>query len=171
MLSSLSKIVEESHREQRRQTIGQTTLFADSEVKNNDTLVDIEELSRIELLSFERELLGFYLTEHPLRPVLASLSDKITHQIGELAEASPGSLVKIGGVVTQIKKILTRAGNSEMAFVELGDLTGSVEVIVFPKVYAQNKEFLVLDQIVVITGRLDFKEERPVVLAEKINQI
>ncbi|TSC54243.1 MAG: DNA polymerase III subunit alpha, partial [Microgenomates group bacterium LiPW_16] len=171
MLATLGKIIQESHKEQRRQTLGQTTLFGDLQTAENDVLVDIEELSRTELLSFERELLGFYLTEHPLRPVLASLSDKVTCQIGQLAELAPGSRVSIGGVITQIKKILTRQGNSEMAFVKLEDLTGSVEVIVFPKIYAQNKDILIPNKVVIITGRVDFKEERPTVIAEKITPV
>lgn len=167
MLASLSKFMEESHKEQKRKLAGQTSLFADPQV-TNDILVDIEELSRTELLAFERELLGFYLTEHPLRPVLSSLSNKISHQIGELAEVNTGNSVLIGGVITSVKKILTRQGNSEMAFVKLEDLTGSVEVIVFPRVYAPNKEFLILDKIILVTGKVDFKDERPMVLAEKI---
>lgn len=171
MLASLSKIIEESHRQKRQQSLGQTTLFDDSGAPDDNILVDIEELSRVELLSFERELLGFYLTEHPLRPVLSSLSEMVTCQIEELAEMNPGSKVLVGGVIIQIKKILTRAGNSEMAFVKLEDLTGPVEVIVFPKVYVKIKDLLVKDQVVIVTGRLDFKDERPTVLVEKVEII
>jgi len=171
MLASLEKILEESHKEQKRQSLGQTSLFPESSEEKDEILVDIEELSQTELLSFEREFLGFYLTEHPLRPVLNSLSNQITHQITELTEVKPGSLVRVGGVVTQVKKILTRAGNSEMAFVRLEDLTGPVELIVFPKVYTQYKELLAVDKIIVVSGKVDFKEERPVVLVEKITEI
>lgn len=169
MLVSLSKIMEDSHRQKRQQNLGQASLFGELPHNDQEDLVDIEELSRVELLSFERELLGFYLTEHPLRPVLASLSNKITHQIVDLADLNPGTKVLIGGVVTQIKKILTRQSNSEMAFVKLEDLTGIVEVIVFPKVYAQNKDNLILDKIVTVLGKVDFKDERVMVIAEKIS--
>lgn len=169
MLASMSKIMDESHKEQKRQTAGQTTLFGEEEKnKDQEILIDIEELSRPELLAFERELLGFYLTEHPLRPVLVSLANKITHQIAQLVEVAAGRKVLIGGVITQIKKILTRTGSSEMAFVKLEDLTGSVEVIVFPKVYAEYKNSLILDKVITVTGRVDFKEDRPTILAEKI---
>lgn len=170
LLASLARIMEESHRQKKQADSGQVSLFGE-ESPVEDWLVDIEELSRTELLAFERELLGFYLTEHPLRPVLASLTNTITHQIAEVSEAKAGSLVRIGGVVTQIKKILTRAGNSEMAFIRLEDLTGSLEAIVFPKIYSQWKANLVKDQVVIVTGRLDFKDERPTVLVEKIEKI
>ncbi len=172
MLASLSKIMEDSHKEQKRQTSGQTSLFdgsSDEEVQ--DCLVEMEELSKVELLSFERELLGFYLTEHPLRPVLASLANRISHQINELDEAPSGSKVLISGVVTQIKKILTRQSNAEMAFMKIEDLTGSIEIVIFPKTYAQTKDVLIKDQVVLVIGRLDFKDEKPVVLAEKIENI
>ncbi|MCL4382619.1 DNA polymerase III subunit alpha [Patescibacteria group bacterium] len=172
MLASLSKIMDDSHKEQKRQTSGQTSLFdgsSDREVE--DCLVDMEELSKAELLSFERELLGFYLTEHPLRPVLASLANRISHQISELDEAASGSKVLISGVVSQIKKILTRQSNAEMAFMKIEDLTGSIEIVIFPKIYAQTKDDLVKDQVVLVIGRLDFKDEKPVVLAEKIENI
>ncbi len=171
MLASVAKIIEDSHREQKRQTAGQATLFDEPDDNGHDFLVDIEELSKPELLSFERELLGFYLTEHPLRPVLASLSNRVTHQIIELDEVSAGSLVRIGGVVTQIKKILTRQNNSEMAFVKLEDLNGSLEVIVFPRVYAATKDQWIKDQVVLVTGKLDFKDDRPTILVEKVELV
>jgi DNA polymerase-3 subunit alpha len=171
MLASLAKIMEESHQEQKRKSQGQTSLFDSEGTKAEESLADVDEFSREEILSFERELLGFYLTEHPLRPVISSLADKINFKISELPDQSGGTMVKIGGVITQVKKILTRQGNSEMAFIKIEDLTGTIEVIVFPKLYSQTKYIWVKDRVVIVWGKLDFKEDRPTILVEKVEEL
>ncbi|MFH0863698.1 MAG: DNA polymerase III subunit alpha [Candidatus Gottesmanbacteria bacterium] len=168
MLASIYKIMEENHRLKKQQDQGQTSLFDDTENDNKECLIDIEELSRVELLSFERELLGFYLTEHPLQPVINSLENRITHKIIDLSEINSGSNVLIGGVIIQVKKILTKQNNSEMAFVRLEDLTGSIEIIVFPRIFSQYKEYVALDKIIIVMGKIDYKDEKPMIIAEKL---
>lgn len=169
LLASLAKVMEDSHRERKQQIAGQGSLFGVEESRD-DTLVDIEELTRQEKLSYERELFGFYLTEHPLRPVLASLAGTISHHLSEMEELPPESKIKIGGVITSIRKIFTKANNHEMAFLKLDDLTGSTEVIVFPRIFTTYKEYLLTDQIIIVEGKVDFKDDRPMIIAEKISE-
>ena len=124
--------------------------------------------AKTELLRFEKDLLGFYLTEHPLTPELGKIKNKITHAIGELPEAEMGSVVIVGGVASNIKRIFTKKNNQEMAFLRLSDLTGSMEVVVFPKLYAGVKLKLLPDVILLIKGKLDSKDDRLVLLANDI---
>lgn len=88
----------------------------------------------------------------------------------ELPDLPSGSKILIGGVIMLVKKIFTKATNAEMAFIKLEDLSGSMEIVIFPKTFAQFREYLVQDQIILVEGKLDFKDDRPVVLAEKISQ-
>lgn len=162
MLSSLAKIMEESHREQKRIDTGQTQLFGDlnpggASMQGDFDLPKIEEFGRSELLSFEKELLGFYLTDHPLIPLLPLLEKETTTQINELGEKE-GQRVIIGGIITNIKKITTKKSNNEMIFATIEDKTGKVDVVVFPTVYQGTRSLWVKDHVVVVAGRAEQRD-------------
>ena len=75
----------------------------------------------------------------------------------------------MGGLVSSVKKIFTKRNNDEMAFIKIEDHVGiSVECVVFPKVYERSKGYLVKDSIVIMEGKLDFKEELPVIIVESV---
>jgi len=169
MLSGLDQILMESHRERKRGEAGQQSLFESvggNESVINFQLPDIEEFTRMELLSFERDFFGFFLTEHPMAKTLAQLKDEVTYLIGDLSLEETGKMVKVGGIITQIKRITTRRNGSEMAFVRINDRTGSVEIIVFPKVYQMIRDVLLKDQAIIVTGRVDNKEDRLTIIVE-----
>lgn len=161
MLISLPKIVKRAHDEKKKRAAGQIGLFDNprggslTEVK----LPEVEELTSEQCLSFERELFGFYLSGHPLLPVLDHLSSKTTHEIKDLALVKERKRITIGGIITRVKKIVTRKGNREMAFVQIEDLTGSLELIVFPRVFAQTKSTWVTDQVALVKGNVEEKEK------------
>jgi len=170
MLSGLNQVLSQAHLEQRRKVEGQIGLFGKGESKNDDLRINlpkIEELPRNQLLAFEKELLGFYLTEHPLTPYLALLATKTTHKISELGlEEDVGKKVVLGGIVAQVKRIFTRRKNAEMAFVKIEDDTGSIEGVVFPSVYNATKSVWAKDMAVLLKGRLDNRDERLSLLVE-----
>lgn len=164
MLAGLSRILSQAHLEQKKRISGQIGLFGQEDSQDNSLrkgLPKIDELPRNQLLAFEKELLGFYLTEHPLSPYLALLSTKVTHKIKDLSlEKDIGKKVVLGGIVTGVRRILTRRKNTEMAFVKIEDDTGSIETVVFPSVYALTKSVWVKDVVVLLKGRIDDKDER-----------
>ena len=155
---------------------GQGSLFDQTELTKqaavpfsiNAILTATEEAPKEEILSWERELLGFYLTEHPIAKVSAKLAKVTTGKISELDFFTSDREVKLGGIISGTRKTFTRARREEMCFLKLQDESGSIEVIVFPRVYAASKHLLLPDQIIVIWGRLEINEDTPILIAEKI---
>lgn len=175
MLSVLPSVIDEVHRHKKVVANGQVGLFGEeSAASGGDMLVrlpQIAELPTAQLLTFEKELLGFYLTAHPMEPVLATLAKSGATPIAEITPQLVGQKVVTAGIISSVKKIFTRAGNNEMAFVRLEDLTGTIEVVVFPKVYSRTMHLWQTDRVVRVSGRADEKEERMVLLADDASQI
>ena len=147
----------------RKKNGGQASFFdlfeEKSEFASYDIpLPDIDEFPERERLAMEKELLGLYITGHPLMPVADQIRELATVTCATLPHLPDGTDVTIGGMVTAIKKITTKNGQ-QMAFVEVEDLYGSVEVIVFPKTYEKYSSFLSEDRVVIIQGKTDSKEE------------
>jgi len=119
--------------------------------------IPAEEFERSELLAVEKESIGLFITEHPLKEVREALRAKVDMGCGEVIGRRDGEWVKIGGMITECKKIRTRAG-SQMMFATVDDLDGAVEVVIFEKSLAGNEAAVALDEIVLIKGRVDQKE-------------
>ena len=90
------------------------------------------EYSRKELLAWEKELLGLYVSDHPLNPVMSELHDVVTHFSSQLSEASPEERIRIAGLIIRIRHHQSKAGKP-MAFVTLEDLQGTVDLVIFPR--------------------------------------
>lgn len=160
-LKILEQILDYTHTKRKDEAKGMMGLFEGTEEigQTDIKLPEIAEFDRKQILSWEKELLGVYLSEHPLQSVIGELIDKRTHQIGMLDPIEHlNRQVIIGGMITSMRKIFTRKNNSEMAFVKLEDETGSLEVIVFPKVFTESKHVFREDQIVTVKGKVDNKE-------------
>ncbi len=134
-------------------------------------LPDIPELSRNEILFSEKELLGFYLTEHPLSQYGTVIASFAPTPIAEISIDRIGDRLTVIGMVTDIKKIITKAGNHEMAFLKVEDLTGTIEMVVFPKVYAKAVPLLTQDHVVRISGKVDAKDTRLTILVDDIADV
>lgn len=178
MVAGLDKLRSRSESRQRQTANGQTSFFhEEADPKNNsgfkDDLPEIEEFSKSELLSLERDLLGFYLTEHPFSSALSLLEEQVSHKLYELSPEIAESIprVRVGGVVSALRIILTRDGRSEMAFAQIEDDTGRIEAVIFPRVFALSRSFLAKDSLVVVEGRLEAKEEALTLLVEKISPV
>ena len=109
-----------------------------------------------EQLGWEKELLGLYISHHPLDEYAAYLADT-SLAIDQLTPGSDGKLVRIGGLVTTVRKILTKKGDS-MAFVGLEDKTGLTELIVFPKAFEKSPEVYEPDNIIMVTGKISARD-------------
>jgi len=177
LLSGLEKIRQQAYEEQKRKANGQTSFFDNPGDKvtshmSKDELPEIDEFEKSDLLSLEKSLLGIYLTENPWEKFLVELESQVTHRIYELDQAELGEAkVKIGGVITRIRKILTRRGNNEMAFVTIQDKTGSIELVIFPRIFNLVKDFLNKDRVIIVEGKLDSRDDRVSLIAEKIKEL
>ncbi|MBI3342065.1 DNA polymerase III subunit alpha [Candidatus Curtissbacteria bacterium] len=180
MLKVLDEIKNSGVSLSRTIATGQSTLFGEDEMENTKSTssmfsIDLHtsaEAPKEEILSWERQLLGFYLTEHPLAKFQDRLSQITTSTISEIdAENHSTKNLKLGGIIASMRKTLTKVRQEEMCFLKVQDTTGSIEVIVFPRVYAAAKSFLAPDQIIIISGKLEADEQSRVIIAEDISSI
>ncbi len=119
--------------------------------------IPAEEFEQAELLAHEKEAIGLFVSEHPLKPLREALLARVSCTLEALAERRDRDLVKVGGIITEAKRIRTRNGD-HMMFATLDDLVGSVEILVFGKALAEHEAALAVDEVVLVEGRVDHKE-------------
>jgi DNA polymerase-3 subunit alpha len=116
------------------------------------------EFDKTDKLRHEKEMLGLYVSDHPLFGVEAALRRKVEHSLGDLAELADGAMVNIGGVITGLTRKFTRKGDQMAVFV-LEDLEASIEVTLFPRTLMEHGHKLADDLVVAVRGRLDRRDE------------
>jgi DNA polymerase-3 subunit alpha len=159
----------EYHRDVQRETsTGQVNLFSSQESSNGRSaslaLKPAMPIRKRELLSWEKELLGLYVSEHPFREYAERLKDSVT-PISGVASLKQEKKIRIGGTVISSKKILTKK-NEPMVFAKLEDTSGDIEAVVFPRVYRENPDLWEGDRALIITGRPSEKEGKINILVE-----
>jgi DNA polymerase-3 subunit alpha len=116
---------------------------------------------------WEKEVLGFQFGDHPFMEAAAWLAGQLTHDTSLITAEVSGEKVKIAGLVTGVRRILTKT-RSQMAVITLEDLHGSIEAVVFPRVYERaGSETFREDAILVIEGKVDTRSERPQVVVDR----
>jgi DNA polymerase-3 subunit alpha len=169
LLAVLDQAVEMAQQTQKDKLSGQIGLFGDADSTLSSELVmpDKPELPLLERLSLEKEMIGFYVTGHPLDPYRERLNQFT--QLKEISDTSlsDGQSVKVGGLVAAVKKINTKNGDT-MCFIDLEDLTEHCEVVVFPRVFEKSSAFLALDKAIAISGRISKNDETVKILAGEI---
>ncbi len=177
LLGRLDVALESAARHQRDVAAGQGTLFdlfaaveppLSPVGASGEPAVDEDEVPRKERLRWEKELLGLYLSEHPLGDIADLLPEYVTAYTGDLAEESDQAKVTLGGIIQSTRRVITRAG-STMLVATIEDLQGSVEVVVFPKVFAETANAWADDAVVLITGRVDRRDEAAQLLCETVH--
>lgn len=128
-------------------------------------LPELEEVKGREKLQWEKELLGVYSISHPLQQMNIDFARVTTCSCAELDESYDGRGVTLAGVITSIRTINTKKGD-QMAFVQLEDLQGGCEVVFFPKAYAEYKEKLAVDAVVIVKGKAQTRENQTTLLAD-----
>ncbi len=119
--------------------------------------IPLDEMEKPELLAMEKESIGLYISEHPLKRVRDALRAKADCSCATVMDQRDGDWVKVGGMITEAKKIRTRTG-SQMMFATVDDLEGSVEIVVFEKALAAVADVVAADAIVLVRGRVDKKD-------------
>ena len=123
--------------------------------------------SQSEMLAFEKELLGFYVTGHPLTQFADILRRYELASTNQLAQLQDGQATRLGGIIGKFQKRLTKQ-NKEMAILSIEDLDGTVEVVVFPDAYAKCASVLQADAPIFVTGAVNLREDKPKISAEQI---
>ncbi|MGD0649843.1 MAG: OB-fold nucleic acid binding domain-containing protein [Verrucomicrobiia bacterium] len=125
------------------------------------------EWSQSEMLAFEKELLGFYVTGHPLSQYADILRRYELASSARLAQLQDGQTTRIGGIVSKLQPKMTKQGKP-MAIVTLEDLDGSVEVLIFPEAYAKCSIHLRADAAIFVCGTVNLREDKPKIFADHI---
>jgi DNA polymerase-3 subunit alpha len=157
MLEALEGALSRGARAQTDRLLGQSSLFGEEE-KLEDVPITGEEFEKGELLRLEKEVLGLYVSEHPLHSIRDQLRRKTDCALADVERRRDGEVVTVGGIVSALKHLTTKKGEP-MVFMRLDDVTGGAEVVVFNSVYAQARELCVMDRILVVKGRIDHKQE------------
>jgi DNA polymerase-3 subunit alpha len=181
-LSVYESLIESAQNNSRKNIEGQLSLFqmnAESMQNSgvNGRLPDVANFSKDLLMAMEKEMLGVYLTGHPLSDYAEKIEKISTVTSEDLAHAEvngdiqDGMAVTMAGMISSKKTLITKK-NKMMAFIQLEDLYGTAEVVVFPNVYEAALSLLKNDSVIVVRGTVNFKEdEEPKLLADRIFSI
>jgi len=159
LLHNLDGCMDFGHCRRREKLTGQISFFDDMFDQNSITpsMKKMPELETKTLLSREKELLGIYVTSHPLDEYKEILSHESLIPISDLSKFEGGQRITIAGIINSMKKKLTKK-NQLMAFLEVEDLSGSIEVTVFPRTFEECQSLIIPDGIVLVTGKLELEE-------------
>jgi DNA polymerase-3 subunit alpha len=162
MLHVLEDALSYGQRQQQDRLLGQASIFdlgdAPATSSRHHASVPESEFEKAELLRLEKESLGLYVSEHPLSAIRDQLRRRTDCTLVELERRREGETVLAGGLVAGVRTTTTKKGEP-MAFVQLEDVTGSVEVVVFNSTYAAARGLLVEDAVLVVKGRVDHKQQ------------
>ena len=153
---------------------GQSTFFeefgahAKSRPGRQHEIPKIPEWHESQLLAFEKEMLGFYITGHPLAKYEKLVRAYSTCQVKDLGKRRPDEEVNVGGIISKLKFTITKAKSEKMAIMSIEDLTGETEVLVFPKTFVNTEKFIKKDAIVCVKGKVSLREDRPKIIANDI---
>ena len=169
MLAGLERAIDAGHAHQKEKASNQIGLFGAAITRKAIRLSPKPELTESDRLAFEKEALGLFLSGHPMEGYREQLKRLTSCTLDALSERSGDKEVRIAGTISTRKVINTKKGD-RMAFITLEDMTGSVEVLVFPKIYREAAPLIGddSDQPLLVRGKLDTGGDTPKVLAEDI---
>jgi len=172
LLVNIDTLLEYNRESNKQNSSNQSSLFSLSPQVQVTSLrlKDAGPATKKERLNWEKELLGLYVTEHPLQEYAEKLKQNRALPLQNLTLDLRNQMVSIGGIVSSIQRINTKNGEP-MLFVKMEDLTAQTEVLVFPKVLAKNPSIWQNEKVLLIRGRLSDKDGSPKVLCEEAVEI
>lgn len=169
LLVYYTQIIKEISKQKASMEEGQYDLFgktAFNSTNSKDQLPEVEEFSQDELVNYEREAIGFYLSANPFTKYLPILKQKKAKAIVDLDQFKNKKVI-VGGVVKTVKKIKTKKNNDEMAFVTLTDFTAEIEMVIFPKLYVRTKSLWQNQQMILVKGLVQEKDRDLVLVIDE----
>ncbi len=173
LLANIDQLLEFSREQQKTKATKQISLFAMTATDSGPTLrlIDTDPARRVSKLMWEKELLGLFISDHPLRDYTSRLNDPEIITIKDLLTKKKKTNLKVGGMITKVQKIITKTGKS-MAFTIIEDLTSKIELVVFPAMLDQNQSAFQENNVVIVNGKLDdSRGEVPKLLCENVRLI
>ncbi len=168
LLSTLDYVVSVSASHFKALQSGQMSFFGMVEgVEEDITLPAVFHEDRREMLEWERELIGLYVSDHPLTPYMPVLRNKVTHFSGQLGEVSRKDRVMVAGLVTRFRRHQTKDGKA-MGFATLEDIQGNIELVLFPRTWEKYGKLIAMDRVLVAEGKVDADNGDPKVLVDKL---
>ncbi len=173
LLSYYPQVVKEVNDMKEEKEKGQYDLFSrtDMIVELKDKLPQMAEFSEDEIFAMEEEVIGFFISRNPLAKFANIIKDKISKKIGEVTNNDIGKTLILAGIISGKKIIKTKKNNQEMAFVNLFDETGSMEVIVFPSIFTQSREYLNINHMIILRGKINEKDGRLSIIVDKMKSL
>jgi DNA polymerase-3 subunit alpha len=168
MLASLDRLISLGQTAQRASLAGQASMFDYLPGEASPSLLvlpEVPEVEHREKLAWEKELLGFYISEHPLHQVAEQVKGSAALLCGQIDGEMDGQRVTVVGMVSSARRITTKKGEP-MAFVQLEDVQGGIEVTVFPRVYQKTEELWQENHIVLVSGKVEMRSEKPQILCD-----
>jgi DNA polymerase-3 subunit alpha len=175
LLAVLGRVMSKIAAELKEKANGQEALFNFQNTEVSGQIlempqVEIEEFPPDQMLRMEKELLGLYISSHPLEFVRDSLDGQVNTRIADISDMREGEIIKIGGLLHDCRRITTRKGDTMLVGV-IEDLSGSIGLVVFPKAYERCAALLNNDQVVVVKGKInrDMRNDEFNVVAESVD--
>ncbi|MBI1866488.1 MAG: DNA polymerase III subunit alpha [Candidatus Staskawiczbacteria bacterium] len=170
LLTNLEKLLEISRENNKSRQTNQMGLFSSIKISNNDIkLQETAPASNFERLNWEKELLGLYVSSHPLDD-FRKIFETRTTAISKIDDTWVNKKVTIGGIISSIKKIITKNGKP-MLFMKLEDLTAKTEIVVFTSLLERNPIALQENKIVFVAGRVDDRNGEIKIVADDVREI
>jgi len=176
LMAIVDSALELGARKQKEKAAGQFSFF-DMGVDGGgfqsraEDLPQMKEWSQTEILSFEKEILGFYVSGHPLSRYRVEVKEFTDYTTRELKKAVDGQEIKMVGLLNTVKLTTTKKTNERMAILNVEDLEGDIEAVVFPSSYITLASMLKEGQVVVLKGRVSFRDEAPKLIVSDMKSI
>jgi len=169
----LDKALARSGEIQKDRERGQRSFFDsfDKEAESSESIPNVPEWPDNVRLAYEKEMLGFYVTGHPLDRYKKELKSYSTVNTVTIAKRRDGEEVVIGGLVSKLKYTQTKKNNEKMAIVTLEDLEGAIDTLVFPRAFKEYGQHIQKDAILFFKGNVDKKEQTPKLLVNEITAL
>jgi len=172
LLSNADKLLEIGREDEKNKANGQRDLFGGFsavKISSSYTLSPAKEATKPEKLMWEKELLGLFVTSHPLEEYRQTMEKKCL-KITRIKENPTARLVKVGGMISTVKKIITKSGKP-MLFMGLEDLTDKIEVVVFASALEKNPKVYVESKVVYVYGRIDNRDGEAKIVADTVEEV
>jgi len=168
LLASLDRIVAISSNHFRAADAGQMSLFgAETGIIEEIQLPEVKDVDKREMLNWERDLIGLYISDHPLNEYQTTLAKIVSYFSGQLGEANHEEKVRMAGLITGVRPYTTKTGKP-MGFAQMEDIQGTIELVLFPKTWEQAKDNLTIGQIVIVEGKVDQGSTPPKILVDTV---
>lgn len=171
LLEAIDSMISISNSHFRAAECGQMSIFG--------TVAGVEEeiylpsgitLDRKQQLEWEKELIGLYVSDHPITPYLPLIRERVTHFSQDLPEATNKQKVVVAGLVSRIRTLMTKTGN-QMAFATIEDIQGLIELVIFPRAWEKMGALVQVDSVILVEGKVDLEKADPKVLVDTIKPL